>query len=265
MEAVLLSPSQYHPNNRGSHNRRFNPQTAARLQKLYRCNKKKCIRSILEDNSPKCEIPLKDLEEYFSAKPPQSPSENAPLQQQQTLLHADDLTYPIEMDEIEQQLRRLPSNSSPGSDGVPYETWKTVEGSKITLERIFTTCLFNKKIPQSWKRSSTILIYKKGDRKEPSNWRPISLQSTIYKIYTAILARRLAEWAICEKKISPAQKGFLPYEGCFEHSFMLRSVLEDSKRLRKNARIVFLDLENAFGSVPHKKNVGGDAPIWSTS
>ena len=157
------------------------------------------------------------------------------------------------MDEIEQQLKRLPSNSSPGPDGVPYKIWKTVEGSKITLKQIFTICLFNKRTPQSWKKSSTILIYKKGYKKEPSNWRPISLHSTIYKIYTAILARRLAEWAICEKKISPAQKGFLPYEGCFEHSFMLWNVLEDSKRLCKNIRIVFLDLENAFGSVPHEE------------
>ena len=61
------------------------------------------------------------------------------------------------------------------------------------------------------------------------------------------------EWAICEKKVSQAQKGFLPYEGCFEHSFMLRSVIEDSKRNEMNVRIVWLDLKNVFGSVPHEK------------
>ena len=98
---------------RGSHSRKFNPQTGgARLQKGYRC-----IRSILEDNSPKCEIHLKDLEKYFSAKPPQPPPENVSFQQQAPP-DADYLTYPIGMDEIEQQLRRLPSNSSPGPDGV---------------------------------------------------------------------------------------------------------------------------------------------------
>ena len=34
---------------------------------------------------------------------------------------------------------------------------------------------------------------------------------------------------------------------------MLRSVIEDSKRNQSNVRIVWLDLENAFGSVPHEK------------
>ena len=99
--------------------------------------------------------------------------------------------------------------------------------------------------------SNTILIYKKGDPLSPRNWRPISLQPTIYKIYAAILARRLASWAIENKVISPSQKGFLPFEGCAEHSFILRSVLEDSKRRRKSVRVVWLDLKNAFGSVPH--------------
>ena len=84
-----------------------------------------------------------------------------------------------------------------------------------------------------------------------NNWRPISLQPTIYKIYAAILARRLGSWAMDEEKICKSQKGFLPFEGCLEHSFLLRSVFEDSKRRRKNVRIVWLDLKNAFGSAPH--------------
>ena len=101
------------------------------------------------------------------------------------------------------------------------------------------------------KTSTTILIHKKGDESLPSNWRPISLQPTIYKVYAAILARRLASWALQNKKISSSQKGFLPFEGCAEHSFLLRSALEDSKRRNKTLRVVWLDLKNAFGSVPH--------------
>ena len=83
----------------------------------------------------------------------------------------------------------------------------------------------------------------------PNNWRPISLQPTIYKVYAAILARRLASW---DEKISKSQKGFLPFEGCFEHSFIMQSILQDSKRRKRNAQILWLDLKNAFGSVPHE-------------
>ena len=50
---------------------------------------------------------------------------------------------------------------------------------------------------------------------------------------------------------SSRKKGFLPFEGCAEHSFLLRSIFEDSKRRNKTLRVVWLDLKNAFGSVPH--------------
>ena len=71
--------------------------------------------------------------------------------------------------------------------------------------------------------STTVLAYKnKGDEKELRNWQLICLQNTIYKIYAATIAR-IANWAMDEKVINTAQKGFLPYEGCFEHTFLLRS------------------------------------------
>ena len=75
------------------------------------------------------------------------------------------------------------------------------------------------------------------------------LQSTIWRglmAKLAVLARRLASWAIRTKSISSAQKGFLPYEGCAEHSFVIRSVIEDSKRRQKVARVVWLDLQNGL-------------------
>ena len=77
------------------------------------------------------------------------------------------------------------------------------------------------------------------------------LQNTIYKIYTAIIARGVSGWARSENIISPSQKGFLPYEGCLEHGFVLRSVLQDACRRKKPANVVWLDLKDAFGSAPH--------------
>ena len=146
------------------------------------------------------------------------------------------------------QLKRLPPQSSPGPDGIPYNVWKSSDTSTELLARIYSTCC---RIPSTWKTSNKVLIYTKGDKSQPRNWRPISLQPTIHKIYAAILARRLALLAVSNKTISQSQTGFLPFEGCAEHSFLLRSVFEDSKRRNKNVRVVWLDLKNAFGSVPH--------------
>ena len=69
----------------------------------------------------------------------------------------------------------------------------------------------------------------------------------------AILVRHLAHWAITNQHIHPAQKGFLPLEGC---AFVLKSVLEDCKRQASNAFVMWPDLKNAFGSVPHSAKWG---------
>ena len=50
--------------------------------------------------------------------------------------------------------------------------------------------------------------------------------------------------------ISHAQKEFLPFEGCFEHTFLLQSCLQDARWKRRKIYIAWLDLKNTFGSVP---------------
>ena len=53
---------------RRQHNRserRQRAREAGKLQKFYRANKKKCIRSIIWDQSPRCEIPLDVLADHF--------------------------------------------------------------------------------------------------------------------------------------------------------------------------------------------------------
>ena len=51
--------------------------------------------------------------------------------------------------------------------------------------------------------------------------------------------------------MSPNQKSARPHEGCHEHTFTLQSIISDAKRNQKDCFIAWLDLRNAFGSVPH--------------
>ena len=132
---------------------------------------------------------------------------------------------------------------------VPIEVVSEYYKTKLAAPRGIEV---NRKIPPAWKISSTILIHKGDDPLALDNWRPIALQNTLYKTYAAIIARRVSNWAVETGVMSPAQKGFLPMEGCLEHNHLMTSVLQDSRRRKRPAYLAWLDLKDAYGSVPHE-------------
>ena len=65
-----------------------------------------------------------------------------------------------------------------------------------------------------------------------------------------ILADRISSWAE-DGRILAVQKGFTRHNGCLEHSFVLQAVMVDARRNSRPVCIAWLDLANAFGSLPH--------------
>lgn len=77
------------------------------------------------------------------------------------------------------------------------------------------------------------------------NWRPLCLGNTIGKLYVGILTDHISSWAI-NGLISNAQKGFLDYEGCLEHNFVLQSSIEEARRRGNKLCIAWLDDSERF-------------------
>ena len=152
--------------------------------------------------------------------------------------------------EILKKLRSL-SNSAPGKDRVEYRQLKAVDPKCDVLAILFNHCLDGNDVPATQKESLTVLIHKKGDAGEISNFRPIALMSCIYKLFMSVMANRLVNFAIDNDLLSACQKSARPTEGCYEHTFLLQSLVLDAKWLQKNVFLAWLDLRNAFGSVPH--------------
>ncbi|KZS06407.1 Uncharacterized protein APZ42_030150 [Daphnia magna] len=107
-------------------------------------------------------------------------------------------------------------------------------------------------IPACWKTSRTVPIYKKGDSSDYGNFRPISLLPTMNKIFSGIWSSRIMSTATKLGWISSEQKGFLPgVRGIQEHTHLLHTVIEQTKQSKREMVIAWLDLSNAFGSIPH--------------
>ena len=61
-------------------------------------------------------------------------------------------------------------------------------------------------MPEEMLKARVVLIYKKGDTNKYANYRPISLLNTMYKLFAAVLQRRIAE--TLDTDLQETQYGF---------------------------------------------------------
>ena len=111
--------------------------------------------------------------------------------------------------------------------------------------------LYNKSyFPNDWSISIIIPIPKQGDKNIPDNYRGISLQPVISKIYTTILNKRLSDWSNENNIIGEEQAGYRKSYSTSDNLFCLQTIV--TKYLRnKGGRLyaVFVDFEKAFDRV----------------
>jgi hypothetical protein len=135
--------------------------------------------------------------------------------------------FMIDPKSIGQNMRRKHDLSALGLDGIGYLMLKL--GSVPMLEflsHVFEACVTYDKVPRTWKRSRTVFLYKKGDVNLPENWRPITITSCIYRIFTSMISEFLQQTihkAGRRKIFSNSQKGSIAgVQGCMEHAVLTR-------------------------------------------
>ena len=79
-------------------------------------------------------------------------------------------------------------------------------------------------MPEEWKESIIVPIYKKGDKRDCSNYRSMSVLQTTYKLVSSILFSRLTPHA--EEIIGDHQCGFRRNRSASYHIFCIRQILE---------------------------------------
>ena len=150
--------------------------------------------------------------------------------------------------EITDAMRGLANGKTPGSDGLPQEFyskfWSLLSPHLLTVYNYsFATGCFSK----SMQESVTRLIFKKGDRKNLKNWRPISLLNVDYKICSKALANRLSK--VLSTIIQRDQTCSVPGRTIFENLSLLRDTLDYVNITNETGILLSLDQEKAFDRV----------------
>ena len=134
---------------------------------------------------------------------------------------------------------------------MPVEAWVALGNKDVEfLVKFFNRLLQGEKMPDQWRRSVLVLLYKgKGDIKKCGNYRGIKLMSHTMKLWERIIEARIRK----EVTIAEQQFGFMPGRSTTDAIFCLRMLLEKWTEGKKPVHCAFIDLEKAYDRVPEEK------------
>jgi hypothetical protein len=160
---------------------------------------------------------------------------------------------PVSMEELEGTLKQLKSRSAPGKDGIHNAMLQHLSPQfKDLLIELFNTSLRKGEIPEAWKEAVIIMIPKGDkDRKDPSNYRPISLTSCVSKVLERIVTNRLSLFLEQNGLLPREQSGFRKRRRTTDNLFSLtQKILQAFNRGEKAISFNF-DIRSAYDSVWH--------------
>ena len=98
--------------------------------------------------------------------------------------------------------------------------------------------------PQDWKRSVFIIIPKKGNAKECSNYRTIALISRASKVMLKILQARLQQYI--NRELRDVQAGFRKGRGTRDQIANICWIIKKAKEFQKNIYFCFIHYAKAL-------------------
>lgn len=83
-------------------------------------------------------------------------------------------------------------------------------------------------------------------------FRIISLLSVESKIFFSIVAKRLTSCWATDTLTSVQKGGIFGVPECIEHTGVVTPLIREARESRGDLMVIWLDLTNAYGSIPHK-------------
>ena len=151
------------------------------------------------------------------------------------------------------RLRKARSKSAPGPNGVPYLVYKRCPGVARLLFSYLKGMWKKNAISDSWQEAEGVFIPKEDGATVVEKFRTVSLLNVEGKLYFGMQADRLVSYTLANGYIDTSiQKGGVPaVSGCMEHTAILSQLIREAKAEKKDLVVVWLDIANAYGSIPH--------------
>ena len=179
---------------------------------------------------------------------------------------------------IEEGVRKLLQKSNPrkasGPDMIPAWLLKEcAEDLAPILAIIFNKSLQIGTVPEDWKTANVSAVFKKGQRYDPANYRPVSLTCLCCKILEHIIVSNVMKHVDKHSILSDCQHGFRARRSCETQLVTLQHDLASALDKGVQTDMVVLDFSKAFDRVPHRRllrklhhyGIRGNTHQWITS
>ena len=148
-------------------------------------------------------------------------------------------------------LKSIPANKACGPDGISARIVQECASElSVPLAKLCHISLRQGVFPAKWKQANIVPLHKKGDKKDPQNYRSVSLLSLFGKVLEKVVYDELLRHAA--PVLSSAQHGFLPGRSCITNltTYLHSAWGSISDGCQTDA--IYTDFSSAFQSVNHK-------------
>ena len=153
------------------------------------------------------------------------------------------------------ELNKLKTDKSPGPEGWPLHIFKECSEQLSTppLSILFNKSFQSGVLPSEWRIAFVTPIHKKGSHHLASNYRPVSLTSTVVKVMESIIKTNVLEHLTSNNLLTCHQFGFLRGHSCTTQLLHVMEILTKSLNQGVPVDAIYMDLKKAFDTVAHKR------------
>ena len=200
-----------------------------------------------------CDAEIADVlnKQYFSVFTKENVT-NIPSFPAKELLTEQLSNIDIEQEVVEKLLKNLLPNKAPGLDGLhPRILKEMADVISYPITEIFKKSFASGELPSKWLQAVITPIFKKGDRTDASNYRPVSLTSIICKTLEKIIVKHIINHLKSNHLNCKQQHGFSIGKSVTTNLLEALNVWTEALMHDIPIDILYMDYAKAFDTVPH--------------
>ncbi|KAK3272749.1 hypothetical protein CYMTET_18971 [Cymbomonas tetramitiformis] len=164
------------------------------------------------------------------------------------------LNLRVDKEAYRQAVRKMKTNKAAGPMGIQNEILKQMpDRFHEQLCELMQLMWVHRHTPLPWKKWYFCFHHKQGDVTQQKNYKPIALLDCLFKLYTAVLTKMLADFCEINGMLSQSHEGSREKHNTMRQLTRITNAIEDANLSKQELHATYIDFENAYGSVDHEK------------